>query len=208
MARIINEVQTQHKVVAITFDDGPNPLYTSQVLEIFAEVSGKATFYMIGNQMTKYPEIVEAAIEQGHEIGNHTYTHPKLTDLNSSDHVNEIKLSDKITKEMTGQSPTTFRPPYFDYNNETHSICENLGYRMIGACNLDAMDWEQPGVEHILSKSREQIKKGSILIFHDGFGDRSQTIEAVRLLVKELHSQGYKLVTVSELLRLAEERMN
>ncbi|MEH7082369.1 polysaccharide deacetylase family protein [Neobacillus drentensis] len=200
---MINKVPTSRKAVAITFDDGPNPIYTPQVLEIFSESVGKATFFMIGEQMKKNPEVVKQVAALGHEIGNHTFTHPKLSLLSIAECLEEIEQNEKLIEELAGQKPVVFRPPYFDYNQDTVSLLNQKGYPMIGAINLEARDWEQPGVMHILEKSRERIQNGSILIFHDGYGDRSQTIEAVRKLVSELTSQGYQLVTVSELLELA-----
>lgn len=200
---MINEVPTAQRAVAITFDDGPNPVYTPQVLEIFSEARGKATFFMIGEQMGKYPEVVKQVADLGHEIGNHTFTHPKLSQLSIQDCLKEIEETEKLIEKMAGRKPVVFRPPYLDYNQDTVSLLQNKRYPMIGALNLEAQDWEQPGVEHIVRKSREAVKNGSILIFHDGYGDRSQTIEAVRMLVSELTSQGYQLVTVSELLALA-----
>lgn len=200
---IINHVETTHKAVAITFDDGPNPVYTPQVLDIFEEVNGKATFYMIGKHMKEHPEMVKTVTANMHEIGNHTYSHPMLTELTPSDCLHEIEHTHQIIKEMTGKNPTTFRPPYLAYNDETANVIESLGYSTIGALNLDALDWEQPGVDHIFSKSRNHSTNGSILLFHDGFGDRSQTIAAVRKLVNELTDEGYQLVTVSELLNMS-----
>jgi peptidoglycan-N-acetylglucosamine deacetylase len=200
---LINEVSTSQKVVAITFDDGPNPIYTAQVLDIFREAEGKATFFMIGEQMDQYPEMVKKVVEQGHEIGNHTYTHPKLSQLSPAECLEEIERTEKLMQELVGQKPVVFRPPYLDYNDETIIVLQQKEYPMIGALNLEAQDWEMPGVDHILAKSRDCVKNGSILIFHDGYGDRSQTIEAVRTLVSELASQGYQLVTVSELLKLS-----
>jgi peptidoglycan-N-acetylglucosamine deacetylase len=201
---MINEIHTSKKVVAITFDDGPNPVYTPQVLEIFSKAKGKATFFMIGEQMRNHPEVVKLVTDQGHEIGNHTFTHPKLSQLSIHDCLNEIEETEKLIEKMAGRKPVIFRPPYFDYNQDTVSLLQKKKYPMIGALNLEAQDWEQPGVEHIVQKSREAVKDGSILIFHDGYGDRSQTIEAVQLLVSELTSQGYQLVTVSELLKQSE----
>jgi peptidoglycan-N-acetylglucosamine deacetylase len=201
--RLINDVSTSQRVVAITFDDGPNHVYTAQVLDIFREAKGKATFFMIGEQMDKYPEMVKKVVEQGHEIGNHTYTHAKLSQLSPAECVEEIERTEKLLEELVGQKPLVFRPPYLDYNQETILVMKQKDYPMIGALNLEAQDWEMPGVDHILAKSRDCVKNGSILIFHDGYGDRSQTIEAVRTLVSELTSQGYQLVTVSELLKLS-----
>jgi peptidoglycan-N-acetylglucosamine deacetylase len=198
---MINEVQTSQRMVAITFDDGPNPLYTPQILEIFSEAKSKATFFMIGEQMKNHPEVVKQVAEQGHEIGNHTFSHPKLSQLSIYDCLEEIEQTEKLVVELAGRKPVVFRPPYLDYNQDTVSILQQKGYPMIGALNLEAQDWEQPGVEHILEKSTGVVKNGGILIFHDGYGDRSQTIEAVRMLVSELTSQDYQLVTVSELLK-------
>lgn len=201
---IIHEIPTKQKAVAFTFDDGPNPTYTPQILDIFKEVSSKATFYMIGEQMVQHPELVKEVIEQSHEIGNHTYSHPFLTKLSLDDCKKEIIESDAIIKKFTGHRPATFRPPYFDFNEDTFSIINDLSYKMIGALNADALDWEMPGVNHILTKTRNHIGNGSIFLFHDGFGDRSQTVEAVRILVKELVDEGFQLVTVSELIKLKE----
>ncbi|WP_421721806.1 polysaccharide deacetylase family protein [Anaerobacillus alkaliphilus] len=202
---MIHEVNTEQKMIAFTFDDGPNPVYTPQVLEIFQAVEGKATFYMIGEQMQKHPEIVRLVIDQGHEIGNHTFTHPMLTKLSLAESEAELKQADEIIFAMTGGKPTTFRPPYFDFNDEILSFSSSLGYSTIGALNPDALDWEQPGVNHIFEKSKNHCRNGSILLFHDGFGDRSETIEAVRKLVNELTEEGYQLVTVSELLQNAND---
>ncbi|SEN66765.1 Peptidoglycan/xylan/chitin deacetylase, PgdA/CDA1 family [Mesobacillus persicus] len=201
---MIDEVVTSQKLVAITFDDGPNPVYTPQVFGIFKEAGGKATFFMIGEQIEKNPEIARQAYELGHEIGNHTYSHPRMSELSQGQRVDEIERTEKLIHHVTGQKPSVFRPPYLDYNSSTALTVSEKGYHAIGALNLEAHDWEQPGVEHILSKSMSCVKNGSILIFHDGFGDRSQTIQAVRLLVSELTSQGFQLVTVSELLKRAE----
>jgi peptidoglycan-N-acetylglucosamine deacetylase len=198
---MINEVSTSEKLVAMTFDDGPNPIYTPQVLDIFLEVKGKATFFMLGEQMERYPEVLGRVMDEGHEMGNHTYTHPKLSQLNREQCEEEMIRNEKIIVDLSGKKPVVFRPPYLDYSEETVSIVQQKGYAMIGAVNLEARDWEHPGVSHIVEKSIESVKNGSILLFHDGFGDRSQTIEAVRLLVTELTSQGFLLVTVSELLK-------
>lgn len=197
---MINEVSTSEKLIAITFDDGPNPFFTPQVLDIFSEVDGKATFFMIGEQIEKCPELVKKVFALGHEIGNHTYTHPKLSQLSCEDCFGEIERTKILIEELVGHKPVVFRPPYLDFNDETVFVLNQMGYPMIGALNMEAKDWEMPGVDFILEKTRYCVKNGSILIFHDGYGDRSQTVEAVRILVSELTSQGYKLVTISELL--------
>lgn len=201
--RIINEVNTTEKKIAITFDDGPNPIYTKQVLEVFWKARAKATFFMIGEQIEKNPELVTLVAGEGHEIGNHTFSHTKLSELSQEMCLEEIKKNERIIERLINKKPTIIRPPYLAFNKETETLLSQLGYLMIGALNMDATDWEQPGAEFIIEKTRQHVKNGSILIFHDGYGDRSQTIEAIRILVPELITQGYKLVTVSELLEIA-----
>lgn len=198
----INNVQTNEKVIAFTFDDGPNPEYTPQLLEIFREHEAKATFYAIGIHLDQYPEVARWIHEAGHELGNHTYTHPYLTQLDLAEAEDEIVRSDTRISEITGCRPATLRPPYFDFNAEVKAISDKLGYQAIGCLNGAAEDWNQPGVQHIIDKTLECAANGSIFMFHDGYGDRSQSIEAVRFLVPELISRGYKLVTISELLKL------
>ncbi len=202
---MIEKVETPRKMVAVTFDDGPNPVYTPRILDLFKNVSGKATFFMIGEHMVMYPEIVKTAIALGHEIGNHTYSHPDLTLINRRECLHEIQYADEVIKNFTGRKPEVFRPPYFRYNEDVEFIVNIFGYRTIGAVNVDALDWEQPGRDHIIAKTRECISNGVILLFHDGFGDRSQTVEAVEVLIEELFIQGYEFVTVSDLLQPEKE---
>lgn len=203
--QVINEVSVREKAVAFTFDDGPNPLYTPQVLEIFREVQGKATFFMIGTQIEKSLETAKAVHEQGHEIGNHTYAHPHLPELSSEEVRRELQLTEELIRRVTGAKPKVYRPPYIDTSEEVAAITAGeFGYPAIGAVNGAATDWEMPGVTHIVEKTRERVRPGSFLLFHDGFDDRSQTIEAVRILAAELTAAGYRLVTVSELLALSE----
>jgi peptidoglycan/xylan/chitin deacetylase (PgdA/CDA1 family) len=199
---IIHRVPTEQKAIAITFDDGPHPIYTTQLLAMFAQAEAKATFFMVGEEMEKFPRIAESVHEAGHELGNHTFSHPYLTKLEGGQIEDELAMTDRLIENVTGKRPVTFRPPYLDYNAAVHAYCETAGYRAVGAMNLAAQDWATPGVAHILDKTREQIASGSILLFHDGYGDRSQTVEAIRVLLPEIAGQGFRFVTVSELLTL------
>ncbi|MFS0860771.1 polysaccharide deacetylase family protein [Paenibacillus taichungensis] len=197
---LVEQESVREKVVAFTFDDGPHPVYTRQVLEIFRSASGRATFFMIGKEMEAHPEIAAEVHREGHEIGNHTYTHPDLTKLTLKAAGEELQRAESLFQEITGQPTRCFRPPYFGVNDDILSLAAERGYQTIGAVNGDAKDWDNPGVEHILEHTRSAVKPGSVLIFHDGYGDRSETVEAVRVLVNELVAEGYRLVTVSELL--------
>lgn len=204
--RVFEQVPTEDKIVAFTFDDGPNPLYTRQLLDIFRSVGGKATFFMLGQQMDASIEAEEVAREVysvGHEIGNHTYTHPNLATVSLEEAQAEIEKMEQRIVQITGNKPAVFRPPYFGINDEIQQLVGNRGYYTIGAVNGEARDWEQPGVDFIVDQTKKKLGKGSILIFHDGYGDRSQSIEAVKILAEELTADGYKLVTVSELISLS-----
>lgn len=205
---MINKVATDEKMIAITFDDGPNPIFTPEIFKILHEANAKATFFMIGEQMEKSPELVKVLSEQGHEIGNHTYHHMNLTELSEEECLKEIKENEEYIQKLTGKKPKVLRPPFLAQNESTNLLISNLGYSIIGALNMDATDWEMPGVDFILRQTRKHVQNGAILIFHDGYDDRNQTIEAVRQLVPELQRQSYKLVTVSELLERSYSRGN
>ncbi len=200
---MVHRVPTTARVVAFTFDDGPHPVYTPQLLDIFRQAGGKATFYMIGQQIDANPATAAAVHAGGHELGNHTLTHPKLTQLAPDAVRAELVQTDERIRSITGTPPRTFRPPFLDVNDEILALAAELGYWSIGAVNLETRDWEQPGIDHIVEQTRESVGSGSILVFHDGFGDRSQSVEAVRMLVAELAEQDYRFVTVSELLASA-----
>jgi peptidoglycan-N-acetylglucosamine deacetylase len=201
---LVNSVNTSKRVVAFTFDDGPDVNYTPQILDLFREAGGKATFFMIGSQVEAHPDLARRVLAEGHEIANHTFTHPNLTELATDDIIDELTRAAKSIKEVTGADVRTFRPPYFGYNEKIHSlVTDRFGYPAIGAMNTNASDWNNPGVEHIVEHSRDHLSAGSILIFHDGWGDRSQTVEAVRQLIEIAVAQGCQLVTVSELLEMA-----
>ncbi|TYP74663.1 polysaccharide deacetylase family protein [Paenibacillus methanolicus] len=204
--RTVKQVATGEKVIAFTFDDGPNAVYTPQMLEIFREAGGKATFYMIGEQIEANRAVAEAVHAEGHEIGNHTYAHPNLTAIEIEAAAEEMSRTDALIREVTGEAVRTFRAPYLAANEEVLALAAEMGYATIGALNTETHDWEQPGVAHILDKSRDHLVPGGILLFHDGHGDRSQSVEAVRALVRELVADGFRLVTVRELLEMGEGR--
>ncbi|REE80998.1 peptidoglycan/xylan/chitin deacetylase (PgdA/CDA1 family) [Paenibacillus taihuensis] len=201
-ATIYNEVKTEEKLLAFTFDDGPNPEWTPQFLDAFKKVGGKATFYVLGTNMESYPDIARRIVEEGHELGNHSYLHPHLPELDRDAQREELQRAEQLITAVTGRRVNTFRPPYLDVNDELLEVAGEFGYAVIHGVNLASNDWDTPGVEHILATTREAMRSGSILLFHDGFGDRSQSLEAVTILLEEAVSQGYRIVTVSELLGL------
>ncbi|GGA40776.1 polysaccharide deacetylase family protein [Paenibacillus physcomitrellae] len=200
---LINKVPTRGKAVAFTFDDGPDPLYTRQIMDIFREVNGHATFFMIGRQIELYGDLAAEVHAAGHEIANHTYTHPDLTKLTLKEVRTELELADSRIRQVTGKQASHFRPPYFAVTPEIIALAAEMGYTSIGCVNGEAKDWEQPGVGFIVDQTRLTVESGSVFLFHDGYGERSQTVEAVRILVQELSAEGFSCVTVSELLQSA-----
>ncbi len=171
---ILHRVSTTAQAVAFTFDDGPNPVYTPQLLDIFQHARGKATFFMIGQQIDANPATAATVHAGGHELGNHTFTHPRLTQLAPAAVRAELVQTDERIQTITGAPARTFRPPFLAVNDTILAFADLLDYRTIGAVNSATRDWEQPGVDHILEKTRAYVGSGSILLFHDGFGDRSQ----------------------------------
>ncbi|WP_449600648.1 polysaccharide deacetylase family protein [Paenibacillus sp. Marseille-Q9583] len=200
---LVHKVPTQEKVVAFTFDDGPHPLYTKELLDIFHKHNGKATFFMIGQELNMYEAIAAQVHMAGHEIANHTYSHPDLTTLTLDEARAELQRADDTIRKVTGTHVSNFRPPFFGVNDDILRLAAEFGYHSIGAVNGEAKDWEQPGVDFILDHTRPTIENGSIFLFHDGYGERAQTIEAVRILVEELDAEGYRFVTLSELFGIA-----
>lgn len=202
---LIHQVATQEKVVAFTFDDGPHPLFTPQILDIFRQAEGKATFCMIGQEIEAFRDVASEVHRAGHELANHTYSHPDLTKLSLEEARHELQRGDEQIRQVTGLPVATFRPPYFAVNQDILMLAEELGYHAIGCVNGEAKDWEQPqpDVEYIIEHTRRVAAPGSIFIFHDGYGERTRTVEAVSVLVTQLAADGYRFVTVSELLALA-----
>ncbi|SFS69605.1 polysaccharide deacetylase family protein [Paenibacillus sp. BC26] len=199
-AQMFHEVKTPDKLLAITFDDGPNPDWTPRFLQVFQQYGAKATFYVHGTNMEKYPDVAKRMDEEGHEFGNHSYSHPHMASLSKEEQTEELRRAEQIIVDVIGKRPSTFRPPYLEYNDDLLAVCEQFGYPVIHATNPDTRDWDMPGTEHIVNVTRPEVRAGSILLFHDGFGDRSQSLAAIQILVPELIEQGYKLVTISELL--------
>lgn len=207
MTKLIEKIPTEHKVVAFTFDDGPDPQFTRQILNIFRKVNGKATFFMVGEQIDANEEIAREVYEAGHEIGNHTYSHPDLTTLPLEKADKELQRMDERIQGLTGKSPSSFRPPFFQINESIAELASGAGYALVSACNTGARDWEQPqpSVDFMVTQTKEVTEAGSVFIFHDGYGDRTNTVEAVSILVEALHAEGYRFVTISELISLSKD---
>lgn len=196
---VVWEIKTEEKVVAITFDDGPHPKYTAEILDLLAEYNAKATFFVVGENAEKNPELLLRQYNYGHEIANHTYTHPIKTTIPKLEI--EIKRTNDLIYSITGYHPELFRPVEGQYtDNMIQSLVKN-GYKVVmWSWHMDTEDWKNPGVHRIVKTVLDGTKPGNIILFHDGGGNRSQTVKALEKILPELQKQGYKFVTISELI--------
>ena len=184
----------QPKRVALTFDDGPDMKVTPQILAVLKKYEAKATFFMVGRNVAKNQDIVKQMYEDGHEIGNHTWNHPKLTNLSNVSVTQEVDNTSNAIYKAIGQNPTVFRPPYGATSNQVRSV---LSMPTI-LWSVDTLDWKHRNAAKILSYVKASAKDGSIILMHDIHQSTANGLENVILY---LQKQGYELITVSEILQ-------
>ncbi len=197
--------------VAITFDDGPDPEWTPKILDILKAANVKAAFFLVGANAEHYPGLVRRIVEEGHEIGNHTYYHPNLA-LCGPEHIRlELNATQLLIETITGRSTTLFRPPYAADTSPSQlseliplQIAEDLDYLVVLE-NIDPQDWAKPGADIILQRIKQQRRDGSIILLHDAGGDRSQTVEALPHILDWLHTRGDTVVSLSTLLGITRD---
>ncbi len=192
--------------VAITFDDGPDPRWTPQILDILKAANVKGAFFLVGVNAERYPGLVRRIVNEGHEIGNHTYYHPNLA-LCWPEHVRlELNATQLLLETITGRATTLFRPPYAADTSPSQlseltplQIAQDLNYLVVLE-NIDPQDWAKPGADIILQRVKQQRRDGSIVLLHDAGGDRSQTVAALPRILEWLHTRGDTVVPLSTLL--------
>lgn len=192
--------EDDRKLVALTFDDGPADPYTEQYLEILSRYGAKATFFNLGENAQNYPELARRVVEEGHQLCNHTMAHNQLTAVDAQTVYNEITRSAAALEEATGVHTTHLRPPYGDFTERSWlgsggSITASI--RWTG----DSQDWALPGVDALVENALLNLHPGTVILMHDGGGDRSQDVEALPILIERLQAEGYELVTVADLMR-------
>ncbi|WP_250038284.1 polysaccharide deacetylase family protein [Paractinoplanes maris] len=193
--RYVVPAQGGTKVVALTFDDGPHPAYTPQVLKILRKHHVKATFFVIGQSAAAHPDLVRAIVDDGHAVGTHTWSHANLRHLPAGRVRTEVGRAVDTVAATTGRIPGLFRAPYGNWSPTVFQVCAALGQTSI-AWDVDPRDWENPGASRIRSKVLDQVGNRSIVLAHDGGGDRSQTVSALRGFLPILIDSGYRFVGV------------
>ena len=202
--RIVRKVNpiSDKKVIALTFDDGPSPNITPQILDILKEHKIKVTFFLIGNNLKKNPELGKRLVAEGHAIGNHTWHHWRRL-MNEFTATHEIEDNATLIYETTGIKTSLFRPPNgFLYNGLVDYAQKRKDAVILWS--VDSDDWRGPkvSVEHIVDKVLKKVQPGTIILMHDGGGDRSHTVQALPKIIDAINQQGYEFVTVPELLPL------
>ncbi|EQE83978.1 TPA: polysaccharide deacetylase family protein [Clostridioides difficile] len=201
---IIKKGNDNEKVIALTFDDGPDEVFTPQVLDILKKNNVKATFFIVGEKVEYNKELLKRQYTEGHEIGNHTFTHINVA-KNSYDKVEkEITDTQNAVKNVIGVEPKIFRPPYRAMSKSVCDIIVSKNMNIILWSNLDPRDWSNPGVGNIINTILTKVQNGNIILLHDynnRRNDKSQTIQALEVVIPKLKEKGYKFVTISELIQ-------
>jgi len=184
--------------VALTFDDGPDPVYTRQVVEILERYGARATFFCVGHHVVALPDEVRRIAAAGHELGNHSWSHPFLPDLTPQELRDQLDRTAEELDRLTGRAPAWFRPPYGSLTPEVLAALDGHPTTLT-MWDVDARDWSRPGPERIAATVLEGAGPGSVVLMHEGAGDRGQTVQALPSIIEGLLERGLELVTVAEL---------
>ena len=183
----------ESKKIALTFDDGPHPYYTEQLLDGLKERNVKATFFILGKHAEQYPELVERMNEEGHLIGNHTYSHLQLSQRNGEAFKEELVKTNELIEELTGQEVQYVRPPYGTWDKKFEKELNMFPVLW----TIDPLDWSSKNVAGIVQKVKNKARENSIILMHDEY---KTTVTAALQIIDELEKEGYEFVTVEELL--------
>ncbi|MGA9795539.1 MAG: glycosyltransferase [Rhizomicrobium sp.] len=207
-----------NKKMALTFDDGPDGEFTPQILDILKQKHVHATFFIIGSNAEAYPRLVQREVDEGNEVGNHTFTHPNMSDTAPEGVTLELNATQRLFQALTGRSLRLWRPPYLGDaeptdNDEIAPVlqAQSMGYIAVGE-HIDALDWERPGVNRIVQNVFDVLDHGpknvpkNILLMHDAGGDRAETVAALPIIIDKLRARGYRFVTVSDLAGLKRDQ--
>ena len=202
--RILWHVPTREAKLALTFDDGPDREHTPRLLEILARHGAPATFFFVGRHVEAHFSVAQAVADAGHELGNHTFSHPLLVRLRDEEVVEELTRTDALLRTLNHARPRYMRPPMGLFSRRILDLVQQLDYRAVVG-DVYPRDPHLPGADKIVRRVLRRVRRGSIIILHDGgnshFVDRRQTLAAVDRLIPRLRERGYRFVTLTELVR-------
>lgn len=178
------------KWVYLTFDDGPSAKYTAQILKILQAYHVRATFFEVGQNVKRYPSLTRRADQLGHSVQNHTWSHPNLTKVNWSTFQYQVRTTDRYLRAQTGYTPRCLRPPYGATNRTVAKRAAVLG-KKLQLWSVDPADWSRPGTSVIVRRVLSKVRSGSVVLMHDGGGNRSQTVAALPKILKTLKARRY-----------------
>ena len=192
----IYSVERDDKVVSISFDASWGADKTIPILDILDQYGVKTTFFLVGGWVDKYPDMVKEIFARGHEIGNHSNTHPQMSKLGEEGIRDELRMmSDKVEK-LTGVRPTLFRPPYGDYNNRVVQVSRAEGYEAV-QWSIDSLDWKDRGTQDIIKRCTYKVENGDIVLFHN---DSNDIVNALPTVIQHYQGLGYTIVPVGQLI--------
>lgn len=183
------------KYVILTFDDGPSP-YTPKVLALLRQYGVKATFFELGQNVARYPATTRQVHAAGHSVQNHTWSHPDLRYVSWTKFRSEVLSTDRVIRAQTGTTPHCLRPPYGGANALTYRRAASLG-KKLRLWTVDPADWSRPGTSTIVRRVLSKVRNGSVILLHDGGGNRSQTVAALPTILRTLKARGYTFYTTT-----------
>ena len=192
----VYRVESTKKQVAISFDAAWGNEETAQLLDILDKYKVKATFFLVGEWVDKFPADVKTIAKKGHDIGNHSDTHPHLPQLSTENATSEIQRCNEKIEALTGSAPTLFRPPYGDYNNSVVSAVKSLGMYCV-QWDVDSLDWKDPSPEQLCQNVLGKVRDGSIVLMHNG---AKNTPAALPSIIEGIQNKGYEIVLIKDLI--------
>ncbi|MFY9313334.1 MAG: polysaccharide deacetylase family protein [Tepidanaerobacteraceae bacterium] len=202
---------SEEKKVALTFDDGPDDIFTPQILDVLKEKNVKATFFVIGKRAEGYPKVMRRIVDESHLVGNHTWSHPNIMKISLEDAKQEVLKTEKLLKSYCDDSADRikiFRSPYGSIDPERVEFISNIGYKII-AWNVDSLDWKGLSAEEVKTNVLENVTEGSIILQHSAGGegeDLSGSVEALPEIIDVLKEEGFEFVTIDEILKDKQEK--
>lgn len=192
----VYSVEREDKVITVSFDASWGGTQTLRILDLLDEYNAKATFFLVGIWVDKFPELVQEIHNRGHEIGNHSDSHPEMSKLSQAQIVKELSgCSDKI-EALTGQRPTSFRPPYGDYDNEVITTVRSQGYEAV-QWSVDSLDWKNKGVDDLIRRATANVQQGDIILFHN---DSKYILDALPTILQFYQEQGFTMIPARDIL--------